>query len=328
MSWKAYKVKVKSRGPTLIGHTNLGVINQSRYYIPAKNLWAMLTAYLTKCHINKSVCDWDLIKKYARQKDYYHVGKEVDNHVKFSYFFPSNGEEVFYPNFSESGIKFGGSTKENFEKNFIGSFASTAIDRGSGTALEDMGEDEKERKGSYHEVEYIKGSTTFIGYVFIHDNFKLNEEIVDKEKVKKILKMAFKYQGIGGERNYGFGSFEVLSVDEEEEKEIKLFDSKTKVKLDNEKITISNRNNSHLTAFSHLYIDTEKGKKLEKIQDLNGDLEPLVGKEWSDKKSNQNTAIGPGKHSSEAKVCLTPGTSFKSESEITIGEKGIWEIGQ
>ena len=58
-----------------------------------------------------------------------------------------------------------------------------------------------------------------------------------------------------------------------------------------------------------------------------GDLEPVVGRDWSSHKNNtsKNNNRGTGQKSTFCDVCFVPGTSFK-ESKFEIGEFGILKI--
>ena len=53
---------------------------------------------------------------------------------------------------------------------------------------------------------------------------------------------------------------------------------------------------------------------------IRGDIEPLVGREWSKDK-------GAGNKVSEAVISLTPGTCFtlKNNAKLKIGDYGIWK---
>ncbi len=106
---------------------------------------------------------------------------------------------------------------------------------------------------------------------------------------------------IGGERNYGFGRVHLKNF----KKADKVFNFDLSLN-DNEPILIVNNRNG---IPAHLMYENN-------IVELKGEIEPLVGLEWSDR--------GAGQGVSEAKICLTPG-SFVSEDyrNCTIGKFGI-----
>lgn len=55
---------------------------------------------------------------------------------------------------------------------------------------------------------------------------------------------------------------------------------------------------------------------------LKGDFEPLVGREWSDKK-------GPGQKTSFGGIALKPGSKFglhNDDIKVIIGKYGNWEF--
>ncbi len=302
MTWNAYEVKIKSKSPTLIGYRNLGIITKTRYYIPGKNLWGMLTAYLTKNNMKGSIID------------YTKVGEKVNQYINFTYFYPykPNKNIAYFPCYTAEGLKFGNLSKEKFEYRFISSYANTAIDRDTGTALEEM----EEGKGSYHEVEFIKPDTEFIGYIFVNNNFTINGEVVNKEVWRQILGESFKYQGLGGERNYGFGRFELIDIINIKGKsdEFGIFDSGIKININKNSIRVLPKEDKSFIALAHV----EAGNNLEFSKEINGDFEPLVGMEWSNKKKKELP--------SKAKICMIPGTRFKNDKIILIGDYGIWKI--
>ncbi len=310
MTWNAYEVKIKSKTPTLIGYRNLGIITKTRYYIQGKNLWGMLTAYLTKNNLKGSICDWNLIEDRARDIDYTKVGEKINQYINFTYFYLYNPNKntAYFPCYTAEGLKFGNLSKEKFEHLFISSYANTAIDRNTGTALEEM----EEGKGSYHEVEFIKPDTEFIGYIFVNNNFTINGEVVNKEVWRQILEKAFKYQGLGGERNYGFGRFELIDL-KGKSNEFTIFDSGIKINIQ-DNIRVLPKDDKSFIALAHVEADNN----LEFPKEINGDFEPLVGMGWSSKEKKELP--------SKAKICMIPGTEFKNDKIIIIGNHGIWRI--
>ena len=310
MTWDAYEVKIKSKSPTLIGYRNIGIITKTRYYIPGKNLWGMLTAYLTRNNMKGSICDWKLIQNRARNRDYTKVGERVNQYINFTYFYPYDHNEntVCFPRYTAEHLKFGNLSKEKFEYCFISSYANTAIDRDTGTALEEI----EEGKGSYHEVEFIKSSTEFIGYIFVNKNFTINGEMVNEKVWKQILGEAFEYQGLGGERNYGFGRFELIDI-KEKSNEFEIFNSGININIQDD-IRVLPKEDKSFIALAHV----EAGNNLVFSKEINGDFEPLVGMEWSNKKRKELP--------SKAKICMIPGTEFKNNKTILIGDYGIWRI--
>ncbi len=115
---------------------------------------------------------------------------------------------------------------------------------------------------------------------------------------------------IGGERNYGFGKVKIL-LKKSNKDEINLFNSGIIIDITKKQLTISGED-EYITALSHVNIEN-LGVKL-----IRGDIEPLVGREWSEKGSGQ-------KISQTAKICITPGSQLACDADVVIGRFGVWE---
>lgn len=300
--WKCYKIKFKTKSPVHIGYgSKLGIINRTRYYIPGKTIWGAVTAILARKMMN----NYDA-------NIYRTVGDLVKKNLIFSYFYPTKEETVLYPNYTKDGVGFGSEnnekfvlTKEKFEKEFITSYVSTALDKVSKTAED----------GSLHEFELIKNKsngkeTIFTGYLFAKEgnignySVTLSEDspFIETKDQNFPLFNAIKNIQVGGERNYGFGRLKLC-----EKKEINnsnLYNSNMIVNLND----LSVENDGYM-ALAH--VNTENLN----LTDIKGDLEPLVGREWGSK--------GAGQNITNPKICLTPGTKFKS-TKVKIGHFGIW----
>lgn len=301
-------MKLKSESPVHIGYRSLGIISQTRYYIPAKNLWAVLTAYITKNY--REIGDWQIQRDNPSNMDYQKVGKEISQNIRFSYFYPCKNGTPLYPFYTtQEGTKYGALTKEQFEASFISSFASTAIDRDSGTALEEMGEG----KGSLHEVEFIKPQSDFTGYCFVKNGFKIDKKLVGEELLTEILKKALLSHGLGGERNYGYGKMKIIgNIKESKEPEI-VWEidpegmNKKSVAIDLENLGVRLKENKFYVSSTPINI-----AGLERLFScIFGNIEPLIGREWSN-----NTGAGRG--ISSALVVLEPGTRFMNNSEVDL----------
>ncbi len=306
MSWKCYELKIKAKSPIHIGYgSQLGIVSRTRYYIPGKTMWGAVTAILSR-NIMESY-DAEIYKK---------IGEFVKNHLIFSYFYPvTKANNVLYPNYTDEGLKFGGMSKEEFEREFITSYLSTALDKGSSTAEE----------GSLHEFELIS-PVEFTGYLFTdleknHASAMLpffvkeadEEEIIVQLKGEDVeIFDAIREIQVGGERNYGFGW---LNLNEQPIETDEIF-AKYRIELNSDYPGVEVK--KEMVALSHVLMDGN-----ERIEWIKGDIEPLVGREWDDEKGK-----GAGQKISDVKICLTPGTRFglKEDEKIKIGELGIWEF--
>lgn len=316
MLWKCYKVKLKSESPVHMGYRSLGIISQTRYYIPAKTLWAVLTAYITKNH--REVGGWQIRGDNPTNMDYQKVGKEISQNIRFSYFYVCEDGKPLHPFYTQEGINYGDGrlTKEQFEAVFISSFASTAIDRDSGTALEEMGEG----KGSLHEVEFIKPQSEFTGYCFVKNGFKIDKKLVGEELLTEILNEALSSHGLGGERNYGYGKMKVI-VPIKESKEPDIVREADSERLNKKPVPVDLENLSVKLKKDKLYVSSSPiniANMEHLFSSIFGKIEPIIGREWSD-----NTGAGRG--ISNALVVLEPGTRFmnNSEADLSIQEHGI-----
>lgn len=308
--WECYELRFKAKSPVHVGYgSKLGVINRTRYYIPGKTMWGAVTAILTREIMA-------ITKENYKSKLYKDIGKFIQENMIFSYFYPSNGENVFYPNYTEIGFGFGGNekrfliNKERFERDFVSSYISTSVDKTSKTA-----EDE-----SLHEFEVItlkspNKSLEFIGYLFIKEEVKDNkmdlfikeikkDEITLKKGDKSLnLFESIKKLQVGGERNYGLGWFELQDHSICKSNKVNLHCSGVYVDLNDLSINLDGS-----VALAHVKLNSE-------LKEVKGDLEPITGREW-----DRN---GPGKKCDNAKICLTPGTRFKSK--VKISDFGVWE---
>jgi len=300
--WKCYEMKFKAKSPIHIGYgSKLGIINRTRYYIPGKTIWGAVTAILAR----------KLMNNYDKEL-YGIVGDLVKENLIFSYFYPSREETVFYPNYTTEGFGFGSKengkivlTKEKFEEEFITSYISTALKKSSKTAED----------SSLHEFELIKDKsngkeTIFTGCLFVKEgnigdysvNFSEDKPFIETKDQSFSLFDTIKNIQTGGERNYGFGWLELqdpkIKLDH-----VNLYSSDISVDLKDLSL-----NSNEFSALAHV-------EKNSNIKNIKGDLEPLVGREWNKR--------GAGQNINNAKICLTPGSKFKS-MKIKIGHFGIW----
>ncbi|GBC75139.1 hypothetical protein HRbin06_00453 [archaeon HR06] len=299
MSWICYKFLLKAKSPIHVGYgVKLGIVDRTRYYIPARNVWGALTNLITK----------SIMKSY-KPRLYQEIGKSLNENVKLSYFYVYDGRQVFAPFYGGRGLEFGISkdqkriSAEEFEYNYIGSFASTAIDKSSKSAEE----------GTLHEIEYIK-PVPFIGYLFTrHESLELIRGVETSfEDFIVVNGTILTELWVGGERNYGFGRTEI-SLEKLSEKEIHLFNSETIVNLTEKEPLIESEDSTKI-ALAHTdfrNLSTEL---------IRGDLEPFSGREWGEGGAGQRIR-------EDTRVYIAPGSIFKLKEmmKIRIGDLGIWE---
>jgi len=274
MRWRLYRVSLKLLSPMHIGWRKIGNLQQTRYYVPGRTLWGALTA-----RIARDYGDFDYGK----------IGKDVDEFLRFSYFYPSDNEENI--------LLFPWERKDEFEWKYIGSSVNTALDPCA----------KKADEGSLHETEYVVPKTRdrkqvyLIGYVFEHKDCGLNW----KDSLPKLQ--------IGGERTYGWGRVrldESRGCAEVNKIDLDGYD----IELDGEfpVIRLSGSN----SVISHVLTDGQIDSFAS-----SGNIEPLIGLETTGEERF-------GAEISAARVCWTPGTKFSNKHTFAIREKGIWETKQ
>lgn len=170
MAWTHYTLKFRLLSPMHIGYRKVGNLMQTRWYVPGKNLWAALTARLTRD---------------AGKGDYIGVGKMVQNNFRFGYLWPSlGGNEPYFP-----------WDHYDFDYRLLDSYASTALDYSAYSALE----------GSLHETEFIapiaRTEKAFDKPVFLLADLWVKADLPNEVDWKREMDNL----QLGGERAYGWG---------------------------------------------------------------------------------------------------------------------------
>lgn len=301
-----YEVTYRALSPLHIGYRQIGILKTTRYYITGKALWGAITANLTR-----HLLDAPGPNKYKEVGDEYRkVGDTVKTAIRATYFFPLVDGNIYFPHYARCGseqeeLKYGGLTESQFERTFIYSRVSTALDR-TRTADEN----------TLHETEYIKNQVIignkirdvlWRGYLFVREEnsevkaIEENDFVVEKEGKALRASNFLQRLEVGGERNYGFGR---LLLIEKMKKATEVFGSRTTG------CTIQSD-----TAFGHVYY---------KDVDYTGQIEPLVGRIWSEKGPGRKTIDN---HQQDGQfIFFAPGTNFGSEKNLKITDYGTWKI--
>jgi len=209
MSWKMYRWVWQLRSPLHIGHTPAATLNRTRLYIPARIMWAALTAEVAR-------------RQSASFPEYQKVGQFLQECMRFSYLFPAkniNGRWcAWLPRYEQREEANGlcwyredGSVDpipdRQFRQRLLNTRPGTAIAPDSGTAEE----------GTLREFEYVMPywrpkdgrskpqPVAFVGYVFLKD-----PEGQDKLKTVCEIRELF----VGGEIRYGFGRLTLQELEE------------------------------------------------------------------------------------------------------------------
>lgn len=291
MTWYKTHIVYQLKSPLYIGLRPFGFIMRTRYYVPGRVLWAAFTKELT-----------ELLQPEYRARDYEALGNSVNEYVRFSYFFISDGRgHLLRPHYEkEQGLCMGDLSAAQFEERYIRSYASTAIDPRRFAAMEEM----------LHEVEYIcpriqdsRGQLqdTFIeGDIYINSNFICRDKrnIVYNGKEIELKKILARFR-LGGEQTYGFGRLELKRMDDFKE-------SSPEYEVDSPEEYV-------LPA----HLSVEKAKDV--IRGFSGDVEMLFGRVWA-------KGRGAGQETSSPELALAPGTRVSlSCKKLRIGHYGILE---
>ncbi|MCW7078378.1 MAG: hypothetical protein OCU22_04530 [Canidatus Methanoxibalbensis ujae] len=299
--WKKVDVVFKLKSPLHIGYIPFkgSVVSPTRYYVPGRNLWGAITKRVTEYLCEKPKAD-----------DYKRIGRQVIENFRLSYFYLYDGRTIYFPRYTDEGLKYGNNkeeiTKSEFERRFIGSLISTAIDS-NGTAKDE----------SLHEIEFINNrfkdetgdlkDVKIAGCIWIKENAKIEDKKViinDKgifiENFNIIQELI-----LGGESKYGFGHVLLDSINRVESSNLAPFKWKNP-----EKIEI--KSNEHIVF--HL--------KYDKNINFKGDIELLAGRGYFDPQNCGKASDKPGKVISKPEYYLSPGTKILHNQFVKILHDG------
>lgn len=299
MSWHCYQLTFKIVSPLHIGFHKVMHLYRTRYYVYGKLLWGAVTAKLTK----------------LLESDYQVVGAFLREAMRFGYFYISAQNEIYLPKYTEEGLKFHTLTISNFEKKFIYSMASTAIEPNSLTAEE----------GMLYEVEFINPYTLddskevyLKGLIWIKEFngkgvqlkktntnewlFKFNDKEINfvKEVINRLQ--------IGGERRCGFGVIEHHKECSMIEKDHDMIFPGRWEEVDGE-VFITLQEGDPIWAHALCSSDLK----------IKGDIEPLVGREWDESRK------GTGRKLTSAGLYWCIGSQVLGQTKFKIKDYGTWE---
>jgi CRISPR/Cas system CSM-associated protein Csm3 (group 7 of RAMP superfamily) len=273
---------------------------RTRPYVPGKPLWGALTAKLTPL---------------LGLDDYQKVGEFLKKVIRPGYLYPyiesNEKSKLYYPKYTEKGLMFGPLKQNEFEKKFISSMASTAIEAQSLTAED----------GMLHEVEFIShytiddGKPVFMsGFIWVREfsendiSLSIKDEVIItclEKKVKFKDQLANRLQ-LGGERKYGFGLVELHKITEVKESKFNLLPGEWKE--ENGEVCISLKRDDPIWA--HV-------KHFENLK-IKGDIELLAGREW-------DPSEGAGKKLEPLGLCWSPGSILLEDRKFIVDGLGIWK---
>lgn len=296
MDWNLYECIFRLKSSLHIGFHKILIFSKTRYYVPGKLIWAALTAKVTPLlGIN----------------NYEAVGEFFKEVMRYGYFYLCVDGNLYIPKYTEEGLKFGSISQNEFEKKFITSIASTAIQPESLTAEE----------GMLHEIEIINpytidnGKPVYIkGLLWVKNKSNNGFKITTNEETINILyndnqvnfNKDFQIQ-IGGERRYGFGLIELVEL--KKITDLNLADFPGTWREDKGEVVISIPNGGFIWAHTKVTLTLK----------IKGDIELIVGKDWDPEK-------GAGRRLKSEGLFWFPGSILIEDKEFKIVDFGWWEL--
>lgn len=188
MVWRKYDLCFRLLSSLHIGYLRVGNLMQTRGYVPGKNLWAALTARLTRDHDNGS-----------ESRRYQEIGRQVQENFRFTYLYPALPKVPPKAVLSYDDLKIYYPWEEKlFDYLFLDSCAGTALNHDLQVADE----------GLLRETEFIRPwaralsddappqPVYLMGSVYVRDS--LSQELSDWPTTLENIQL-------GGERGYGWG---------------------------------------------------------------------------------------------------------------------------
>lgn len=169
LKWNPYLVSLRLLSPLHIGWRKIGNLQQTRPYVPGRNIWGALTSRLVRDQ---------------GDSNYEAVGMAVDDELRFTYFYPSSSPEKIEIWPWKNSLDF-------YSWNYLKSYVSTALN------------DKITEDSALHETEFIspksrKGYSVYlVGYLFERKGCTLR------------WRKALEQLQIGGERGYGWGRTQI-----------------------------------------------------------------------------------------------------------------------
>ncbi|MDM7913338.1 MAG: hypothetical protein QUS09_09600 [Methanotrichaceae archaeon] len=286
MTWQLFRLIYELCSPLHIGYHKVGNVQRTRYYVPARNLWGAVTERLARS---------GFIAQNATEGDYREIGKWVQEHCAFSYFFLSKENHLFTPRFTEKGLQYGELTAAEFERRYLGAHVTTALDSATTSVSQ----------GSLHEVEFVshhplKGeafaSLCLQGWVFLDET--ASRFLGTEDKWKKWLGTL----QIGGERRYGFGRIRLVEMKSDGqlcELEVQCDGDRPQVRL-----------NTDQALLAHALVDGIRARGL---------IEPLVGRQTQ---HSQHFGMGL----TQGRICWVPGSILEADTPIQLNQEGYWKF--
>ena len=291
MPWNVYRVVFRLRAPLHIGQGKINYLQRTRPYVTGRVFRGALVSRVGR---NQP----ELVRDSPSRDPYRRISKTFAQYLTSTYFYPAlkkgNDWEVHFPWEDEAG----------FRRRFLGSYAGTALQYPSQTAAE----------GQLREIEYLAPYTLdegllvyLVGYIFVE------ESRLKPDNPNYNWRVALSRLQLGGERGYGWGLVQKVSLERIEPNEKGLFQQEAGFNSDQNRPILRLKTGTPVWA----HVQT-KGATA-----LTGSIEPLVGREWRADGRSKRKHIG--QHLAYNGLCYLPGSQLTAETAFSIEEGGIWK---
>lgn len=296
ISWECRQVEYEAVAPVHIGFRTVGNVQETRYYIPARNFWGAAVALTAR----------------AVGVQYEEVARFVGNNLRFSYFYPCiRPGQPLIPRFDkawryatpEGGFEL---SPEEFKCHFVSSVSMTSISGETRSAME----------GSLHHVEFLCQHSSwspservrFSGFVFLRANAEIAGERVRWAggglELSRIMREVF----VGGERRSGFGRLRLASATPLEDG---CLWNLWQADLGSEDLAITALE-KETPLVAHCRVAGV---------DARGRVEPVVGREWT----SFGGGGGAGQLIRREGICWVPGSAVELGTRLKVTETGVFE---
>jgi hypothetical protein len=315
--WTSWKCALLMRSPLHIGWHRLGLIERTRFFVPAKNVWGMLVSHLAPL-LNPGM---------PVPAIYTQAQKDCLDSLRFTPLFlapsPDCAEtEVWRPKYTDGGLTYGDRAAADFELDLVDSSAFTAIDP-SGQAAE---------QGALHEVEFLRNyqpgagahrPVALVGYIFLRAP-------LGESRLRNALAEA----RVGAERRYGWGRVSLVRLEPASERvfgEFEFAAGQTAADPTIRPVGETFYVPAHLgyqaapeDGGHHSAPELKNGDA--KAATYRGDLEAVVGREWANGPGDRG---GAGQDLTRARLCWAPGSQGRQNGEhasprYAIDGYGFW----
>lgn len=210
MNWRLFRWAWRLKSPLYIGTTPAGALNRCRLYVPARTLWAALTAELVRHERNAD---------QATGEHYKAEGKALKTNYRFTYLYPARQVDgqwrAYLPAFEiGSGLVWRREDAPEevpvrdrvFRGRILYTRPATAIDPWTDTAAEgSLRETECLQPRWRSESKRDEGPVALVGYVLVRNAEGFAQDDVGKiSPIKSLL--------LGGDTRYGLGRLELDSI--------------------------------------------------------------------------------------------------------------------